>query len=62
MTEASDCPHYELLPPDLEGQQLCTACGRVVQLGIAGLPLVEYELQSSTVLAREGDDVVLPDR
>lgn len=58
MTEPSDCPHYDLIPaPDRDDLYLCTACGELVSLRVAGAPLERFLDDSSTVVAKEGDDV-----
>jgi len=51
------CPHYDLGPPDVHGQQVCAQCGGIVVQRIAGVPIEEFFTRASTVVAEEGDDV-----
>jgi hypothetical protein len=52
-----ECEHLALGPPDPQGVQLCADCGAAVSLRIAGIPVEEFYGQTSTVVAKEGEDV-----
>ena len=55
--EWDHCDHLDLGPTDPNGVAICGECHAAVQLRIAGLPLEEYYAQTSTVIAKEGEDV-----